>query len=369
MQALLLEFETKEERRSLNWLPADVLTYIFELSVSRLEEVAPLARVSKLFNTCVKSTSVLRILELRTSERLKRLFPDLDSAENHEEDRAAGSVELVSTLHRVRSGYPAIGGIDLGNDGDSNMVKYVADKHVRLVASFPGLRSVSLERCLSVTDISPLQSLTALTKLNLYRCNSILGSSFVCLSSLTSLQELNVGFTVIDDEGLAGLSRSLTALTKLSLRYCESISGAGFARLSSLTSLQELNGCFTTINDEGLAGLSRSLPALTKLNLYWCSSISGSGFARLSSLTSLQELDVGDNVINDEGLAGLSRSLTALTKLDLRYCESISGTGFACLSSLTSLQELDVRYTAISGEVLAGLRRSLPALTIDCSQR
>jgi hypothetical protein len=55
----------------------------------------------------------------------------------------------------------------------------------------------------------------------------------------------------------------LTALTKLSLDYCRSISGSGFACLSSLTSLQELNVRDTAIDDEGLAGLRRSLPALT----------------------------------------------------------------------------------------------------------
>ena len=126
------------------------------------------------------------------------------------------------------------------------MVAYVADEHVRLVASFPSLRSVSLVRCV-----------------NLYRCKSISESGFACLSSLTSLQELNVDNTAIDDEGLAGLSRSLIALIKLGLYECLSISESGFACLSSLTSLQELDVGFTAIIDEGLAELRRSSPALT----------------------------------------------------------------------------------------------------------
>jgi hypothetical protein len=295
VRALLLEFGAMEERRSLNRLPADVLSYVFELSVLRLEEVAPLARVSKLFNACVKRPNVLGGLELRTNGRMKRHFPDLENEDSDEEDegddndlrltKAAASAGLVATLQQVRLGCPAIGRIDLGNDQGDVVIEYVADEHVRLVASFPSLRSVSLVRCVSVTDISPLQSLTSLTKLNLYRCNSISGSGFACLSSLTSLQELNVSATVIDDEGLAGLSRSLPALSKLNLRYCKSISGSGFACLSSLTSLQELNVENTVIDDEGLAGLSRSLPALTKLDLCNCRSISGSGFACLSSLT------------------------------------------------------------------------------------
>ena len=274
VRALLLELGAMEERRSLNRLPADVLSYVFELSVSRLEEVAPLARVSKLFNACVKRPNVLGGLELRTNERLKRLFPDLENEESDEEDeeddddlrltKAAASAELVATLQQVRLGYPAIGRIDLGNDGDDDdVIAYVADEHVRLVASFPSLRSVSLVTCTSVTDISPLQSSTSLTKLDLSGCDSISGSAFACLSSLTSLQELDVRSTTIDDEGLAGLSRSLTSLTKLDLQLCTSISGSGFACLSSLTSLQELNARFTAINQEVFAGLRRSLPSLT----------------------------------------------------------------------------------------------------------
>ena len=86
VRAVLLEFGAMEERGSLNRLPADVLSYVFELSVSRLEEVAPLARVSKLFNACVKRPNVLGRLELRTHERLQRLFPDLDNEESDEED-------------------------------------------------------------------------------------------------------------------------------------------------------------------------------------------------------------------------------------------------------------------------------------------
>jgi len=157
----------QQRERSLSCLPADVLSYVFELFVSRLEEVAPLARVSKLFNTCVKRPNVLGRLELSTYERLKRLFPDEDEeVEEDDEDlrltKAAASAELVATLQQVRLGYPAISRIDIGKERGGYVVTYAADEHVRLVASFPSLRSVSLVRCVSVTDISPLQSLTSL---------------------------------------------------------------------------------------------------------------------------------------------------------------------------------------------------------------
>ena len=88
-----------------------LLSYVFELSVSRLEEVAPLARVSKLFNACVKRPNVLGGLELRTHERLQRLFPDLvndGSVEDLRLTKAAASAELDATRqhHRPSTAVP-----------------------------------------------------------------------------------------------------------------------------------------------------------------------------------------------------------------------------------------------------------------------
>ena len=344
----------------LDCLPTDVLSYVIELSLSRLEEVAPLALVSKRFNACAKRPHVHKGLQLSTHKRLLRF--SRPGTRGVTAKRKIG-LALVQMLRQVRSGCSGTSGIDLGATAGNKRFQYVRDEHVRLVASFPSLRTVLLTQCRFVTDIGPLQSLHFLTKLNLGYCVSIPPQGFACLSSLTSLQELDVRGTTINDEGLAGLSRSLSALTQLSLCHCKSISGSGFASLSSLTSLQELHVGVTAINDEGLAGLSRSLPALTKLDLYRCASISSAGFACLSSLTTLQELDVGGTKIEDKELAGLSGSLPALTNLDLSCCHSISGSGFACLSSLTSLQTLDVGGTKIEDEGFAGLLRSLPALS------
>ena len=347
-----------------------MLSYVFELSVSSLEEVAPLALVSKLFNACVKRPNVLGRLELETYGRLKRLLPDLENRGDNEGLRrqaakAAASDVLLATLQQVRQGYPAIGRIDLGES--YSRIGYTTEEHMRLMPSFPSLRSVSLARCVSVTDISPLHSLTSLTKLNLDGCKSILEAGFACLSSLTSLQQLDLGSTKINDEALARLSRSLTALTKLNLDDCSRISGSGFACLSSLTSLESLvlRSTYqkTKIDDKSLAGLSSTLTALTVLNLEKCRKISRLGFACLSSLTSLQKLDLESTKINDEALARLSSTLTALTELNLNCCFSIPGPGFACLSSLTSLESLVLQKTKIDDESLTGLSSTLTALT------
>jgi len=61
-----------ERERRINRLPVDLLSYVLELSVSREEEVAPLARVSKLFNACVKRPNVLGGLEVRSHPHAER---------------------------------------------------------------------------------------------------------------------------------------------------------------------------------------------------------------------------------------------------------------------------------------------------------
>jgi len=229
-------------------LPADVLSCVFELSVSRLEEVAPLARVSKFFNACVKRPNVLGRLELSTDGRLQRLFPDLENEKRDEEVEAAASAELGATLQQVWLGYsPFIRAIVLGSQAHI-AAPYVVDGHVQLVAAFPSLRSASLALCVSVTDISPLQSLTALEKLNLRHCSSIPGLGFACLSSLTSLQELHVVNTVVNDESLAGLSRSLTALTKLDLSLCGSSRHIPLAVCKLSSSVNIKGDLYTTHN-------------------------------------------------------------------------------------------------------------------------
>ena len=332
-----------ERQLHFNRLPEDVLGFVFDFSVSSLGEVAPLARVNKHFNACVKRPSVLGKLELITCFRLKQCL--LDSGQE------AASAKLAALLQQVRSSCPAIGSIDLGNSfrlrssvwNSFDTVSYVKKEHVQLLATlqFPNLRSVSLARCDKLTE-----------------------AEFTCLSSLTSLEKLDVSTTAISDKALEELSKSLTTLIQLDLKACGQLSAAGLICLSSLTSLQELNLSFTAINARGLAALSRSLTGLTNLDLEGCDSILGAGFACLSALTSLQELDVKSTDIDNEGLEGLSR-LPALIKLDLTWCKCISAEGFACLSSLPSLQELQIQQTAIAFDLAQGLSKSLTKVTWD----
>ena len=90
---------------------------------------------------------------------------------------------------------------------------------------------------------------------------------------MTSLEDLDVNGTHINDDGLQAISTSLTRLTKLDLARCSSITADGFACLSAMTSLEDLNVSFTGINDEGLRSVD-SLPSLKTLDLESCRGIS-----------------------------------------------------------------------------------------------
>ena len=152
------------------------------------------------------------------------------------------------------------------------------------------------------------------------------------------------------------LARLVRWLTKLDLYGCDSIAADTFACLSFLTSLEELNVIRTSINDDGFRAISTSLTRLTKLYLFGCNlNTAEAGFTCLSSLTSLEELNVRETNISDEVFCAISTSLTRLAKLDLRGCRYITADAFACLSFLTLLEDLNVSRTNIPGESLLAI--------------
>ena len=88
-----------------------------ELDQSICYSVAPLARVNKLFNACVKRPNVLGRLERSPHDRLKQM------------DTTKASAALTAILQQVRSGYPSISGINLGADPKDKKPEYVMDEH------------------------------------------------------------------------------------------------------------------------------------------------------------------------------------------------------------------------------------------------
>ena len=348
-----------EARRSLERLHQDALGCVLEFLVFKdIKDFGPLALVSKAFHACVNSLNLVRrvVLVIRGDAQIWRL---------------AQAAEY----------YTGIGTVELEDRGF-----FIQNRHVQMLACFLSLKKLNLEGCRSVTDVRPLSkltslreldlrhtqidnlslleisgSLTGLSRLNLWGCLSITAEGFTCLSMMVSLEVLQLTGTDVDDRGLRGISSSLTLLTKLELWGCGLVTAEGFACLSSMTSLVELNLTYTKINNNGALAVSTALTRLRMLSLGGCRSINAAGFPCISTMSSLKDLDLEDTDIDDEGLRAICSSLTQLTRLNLRRC-GISAQGFTCLLSMTSLEDLNVQATDIDNEGLRAIASSLTRL-------
>ena len=179
----------------------------------------------------------------------------------------------------------------------------------------------------SISDISPVASLTNLTSLGLGG-NPI--SDISPVAGLTNLTSLGLGHNQISDiSPVAGL----TNLTSLGLGHNQISDISPVAGLTNLTKLYLWENSISDIL--AVAGLTN----LTKLYL-WENSISD--ISAVMGLTNLTELYLQDNLISDiSAIAGL----TNLTELDL---DGNSISDISAVAGLTNLTELDLEDNFIS---------------------
>jgi len=215
-----------------------------------------------------------------------------------------------------------------------------------------------------ISDITPLQSLTNLTSLNLY-CDR---TDITPLQSLTNLTCLELHGNPISDitplQSLTNLTclelygnpisdttplQSLTNLTSLTV---------GCDRISDLTPLQSLTNLtsLTLLLNNQISDITplQFLTNLTELNLYYNNQISD--ITPLQSLTNLTRLTLFDNQISD--ITAL-QSLTNLTSLVLRDNQISDITP---LQSLTNLTVLCVNFTPEQKALIEECRHSWESL-------
>ena len=193
-----------------------------------------------------------------------------------------------------------------------------------------------------ISDITPLQSLTNLTSLNLY-CDR---TDITPLQSLTNLTCLELHGNPISD--ITPL-QSLTNLTSLTVSC---------GRISDLTPLQSLTNLTSlTVSCDRISDLTplQSLTNLTSLTLLLNNQISD--ITPLQFLTNLTELNLYHNYqISD--ITAL-QSLTNLTSLDLRPNQISDITP---LQSLTNLTVLYVNFTPEQKALIEECRHSWESL-------
>jgi internalin A len=213
--------------------------------------------------------------------------------------------------------------------------------------SLINLTSLNLQNA-QISDITALQSLTNLTELYLYD-NQI--SDITALQSLTNLTSLHLGYDRISD--ITAL-QSLTNLTSLELDNNQ---------ISDLTALQSLiNLTSLNLRDNKISDIRplQSLTNLTELNL---ENNQISNITPLQSLTNLTYLSLYDNKISD--ITPL-QSLTNLTNLYLRDNQISDITTLQSLTNLIYLNldfDLSVNVTPQQKALIETCRHSWGTLT------
>lgn len=286
----------------------------------------------------------------------------------------------------------------------------ITSQAIRWISCTPNLRSLDLQRCVALSELEPLHTLTHLTSLNLGWCIKILdsdvsvlpqlhqlkelhlchthitGHGVLCLQPLSQLTYLSLGGSVADDRAIACAVGNMPHLIELSLERC---SNAGDAVLEALckTSVQlrrlDVSYCLG-LTDIGLSHMQH-LKQLERLTLDACDNISDRGMAVIEFLKGLVYLDISDTragatsmryirklrklhtlnmsftEVADEGLENLTR-LTSLRRLHLD-CRQITDAGLAHICQLNRLEVLDMFSARISDLGCLRLGESLTELT------
>ena len=203
-----------------------------------------------------------------------------------------------------------------------------------------------------VQSITPLSSLTKLTRLKLKVNSSSNITDFGCLASLTNLTTLELprskvssvkflrAFSSLDTLDLSGSDQlkdlspltSLTALKTVNLGGCAAITDG--TALTNLPCLAELNLESTSIRT---IPLNTSLEVLTLADCKFLADCSTVGWSVLLELTQLRTLDLSQF---ESGLPCVPPLPTSLQHLDLSFCDDL--VDITALSSLCNLVSLNL---------------------------
>jgi Leucine-rich repeat (LRR) protein len=239
-------------------------------------------------------------------------------------------------------------------------------------------------------DLKGLATLVKLRKLDLSQNGGLTGAGFRDLKALQDLEELDVNFCPISDDGMKSIA-GLRKLKKLSISGAK-ITDAGMREIAKLDNLQELSASGMLLNgpdrneprdaaikelgrlsqlrkldlsntqtaDES-AGAFAGLPQLKVLHVFG-TRITDNGLTELARLKKLEELKIGYS-ISDVGVSALAGN-TSLQVLSVWNSSRVTDKSVPSLSTLKSLRELDIGSTGISIKGRGELAKALPRCKI-----
>nr|CCC91210.1 putative leucine-rich repeat protein (LRRP) [Trypanosoma congolense IL3000] len=256
----------------------------------------------------------------------------------------------------------------------------VTDETLYSLRNNYSLVEITLECCLSITDVSPLSTIVTLQRINLGGCRNVVKGAGP-LSKLPDLHELSVRGSAITDSCVSDLSES-KSLRRLDLSSCENVTdvlpccriklleeidlsrcrniSCGVGDMAKLSLLRVLSLVGTNTSDNCLRMLSTNYN-ITVLDVSFCGNLVDMtpiasiellevlrangckgvvrGVGGLGKLRSLRELSLKEASIKNKSLDGLGES-QSLVQLDLASCERL--TDVTSLSHVKTLEILNL---------------------------
>ncbi|CAL5979585.1 leucine-rich_repeat domain-containing protein [Hexamita inflata] len=269
----------------------------------------------------LKSIEFIKLLNLQKLELINcnNIIPKLES-------------QSITELHIENNNYLNLNELQLDNLEIFKYYKLISERCDQIVnlnfakeiVQFNNLKQLYLDRCR--VDISPLQQIISLTKVQLNQCSL---EKIEFLRPLINLTDLSLfGNEYIEINQL----QYLTQLKKLDLGLC------GLIKIDALSTLINLTDLSLYGNEKLDIGPLQHLTRLITLNLDSCNLVS---LEALRPLVNLMDLSLYGNENID--IAPI-QFLKQLTKLNLRFCGL---TNLEMLRPLINLSELQVAWNYI----------------------
>ncbi len=220
---------------------------------------------------------------------------------------------------------------------------WVSDSDIARLADIPTLSRLDLSQTrISDHGLRQLKNAPAITDLDLRYAELITGEGMSALKTWKHLKRLDLEGTKISDSALQHLS-TLSSLESLNIA-CVLVTDAGLESLTALTNLKELILGGNKLTDAGLQSL-RQLRGLTSLDLggaqredsgIWLVSFAQPGLDAISTLKDLKQLRLQGTLISASGLETLKD--LRLELLDLHDCSRIGDDAIPILAAFSTLR-------------------------------
>lgn len=173
-------------------------------------------------------------------------------------------------------------------------------------------------------------------------------NGMAALGKMRQLEELNLSFNHITDEGLLNIS-SLTNLTALDLSGCGSITDLGLEALKDMKKMRFLDLSIIKKITDSFTQNVMQMKSLKEIMVLNCPLLTDKALEDLSELSSITSLTIGSNKITKRGIEYLAR-LTNLTKLDVDT-NKLRDEDLRLLAPLKNLQSLCLASSRLTNAV------------------